>query len=231
MEERSAIRLAGALLFGGLLLNAVVTMLHPSGDEDNHEVIFREYAEDGAWELIHIGQLLGVLLALAGILVLCRLLIAIGDRQVLALLTAAAAVITGAAFAVLQGLDGVGLKQVTESWLDATGPEKLERLHDAEIVRWLEWGFQSYFRLILGATLLLLGTAIAWTRLLPSWLGWLAAIAGVLSIALGVDVGFQGLASGVQDVLAPLFQLALLVFSISVLVIGLRDREPRESDR
>ena len=229
MEKRGAIRLAGALLFGGFLLNAVVTMFHPSGDEDNHEVIFKEYAEDGAWELIHIGQLLGVLLALAGILVLCRLLIAIGDRQVLVLLTAAAAVITGATFAVLQGLDGVGLKQVTESWLDATGAEKLERLHDAETVRWLEWGFQSYFRLILGATLLLLGTTMAWVRLLPSWLGWLAASAGVLSIVLGVDVGFQGLASGVQDVVAPPFQLALLVFSVGVLATGFRDREPRSS--
>jgi hypothetical protein len=220
--DRNGLELAGGLLVGGFLINAVVTMLHPSGDEDNHEAIFTEYAESGAWEVIHLGQLFGILLALAGILALCRLISAHGDWSVPATVTAAAAVITGAAFLVLQGLDGVGLKEASDTWLAATGAEKPERLHDAETIRWLEWGFQSYFRVILGATLILLGVAIALLRLMPTWLGWLAAVAGALSIALGVDVGYQGLASGFQDVVAPIFQVALLTFAIGVLVVGRR---------
>ena len=36
--ERPLLRTSGALLLGGLVLNAAVTMLfHPSGDEDVHE--------------------------------------------------------------------------------------------------------------------------------------------------------------------------------------------------
>lgn len=40
------------------------------------------------------------------------------------------------------------------------------------------------------------------------------------------DVGYQALSSGFQDVVAPLFQLALLVFSVGVLVVGLRHGNP-----
>jgi hypothetical protein len=227
--ERNGVKLAGGLLVGGLLINVIVTMFHPSGDEDNHEKIFTEYAESDAWEIIHLGQTLGLLLAIAGILVLCRLLSLRGAWSVLATLIAASAVITGAVFVILQGLDGVGLKEASDTWLAAGGPERAERLHDAETIRWLEWGFQSYFRAILGITLILLGAGIAFFRLLPNWLGWLAIVAGALSIALGIDVGYQGLASGVQDVLAPLFQFALLIFAIGVIVAGSRRRDASDT--
>jgi hypothetical protein len=58
-------------LLGGFVLNAVVTMaFHPSGDEDDHEAIFTEYADSGGWVAIHLGQFAGVLIVLAGFLVL-----------------------------------------------------------------------------------------------------------------------------------------------------------------
>jgi hypothetical protein len=223
--ERSRVKLAGGLLVGGFLINGVVTMFHPSGDEDNHEKIFTDYAETGAWEAIHLGQLLGVLAALAGIVVLCRALGAREGWSDMAGFGAAAAVITGAAFVVLQGLDGVGLKQAVDSWVASSGPEKVDRFDNAETVRWLEWGFQSYFRVILGAAFILVGAAIALVRLLPRWLGWLAMATGSISIAVGIDVGYQGLQSGFQDVAVPLFQLAALIFAVGVLVVGLRRRE------
>ena len=44
----------------------------------------------------------------------------------------------------------------------------------------------------------------------------------------GIDVGYQGLASGLQDVVLPAFQLSVLIFSIGVLVAGLRGHDPAE---
>ncbi len=55
----------------------------------------------------------------------------------------------------MQGLDGVGLKQAVMS------------LAGAETIRWLEWGLQSYFRVLLGLTFMLAGAAILAGRLVP----------------------------------------------------------------
>jgi hypothetical protein len=63
------LRVGAALLLGGFVLNAVVTMaFHPSGDEDDHEAIFTEYAGSDGWVATHLGQFLGILLVLAGLL-------------------------------------------------------------------------------------------------------------------------------------------------------------------
>jgi hypothetical protein len=105
------LRLAGWLSVGGLVLNAVSTVFHPAGAEDNHEVIFTQYANSDPWIAVHIGQFVGVLLALGGLLVVCNALRAAGQSRLLSHLAAAAAVATAASWAILQGLDGVGLKQ------------------------------------------------------------------------------------------------------------------------
>jgi hypothetical protein len=224
-SERSALRLAGGLLVGGILLNAVATAFHPTGDEDDHEEIFAEYADSGAWEALHLLQLAGVLAALAGLLVLYRALTARGEVRVLASLAAGATVITAACMAMLQAVDGVALKQAVDAWTDASGAQEAIRFADAESVRWLEWGVQSYFRVLLGLSLVLFGAAIVATRLVPRWLGWVAVLSGLLSVANGIDVGYNGLESGFQDVAIGASQLAILVFAVGVLVTGVRHRD------
>ena len=47
-------------------------LLHPSGAEDDHEAIFTEYAESDVWVATHFAEFVLVLVALAGLLVLCR---------------------------------------------------------------------------------------------------------------------------------------------------------------
>ena len=227
VTEHSTLRLAGWLLVGGLLLNVVVTLFHPSGEEDDHEAIFTEYADSGAWVAIHLGQFVGVLTALAGLLVLYQALRARGEVVVLARFAAGATVATAASWAVVQGLDGVALKQAVDAWVDASGAQEANRFADAETVRWLEWGFQSYFRLLLGLTFALFGIAIVATRLIAGWLGWVAVTAGLLSAAMGIDVGYNGLESGFQDVAGTALLLALVVFAVGTLVTGGRRRDLR----
>ena len=208
----------------GLVLNAVSTMFHPGGAEDNHEVIFAQYADSAPWVAVHIGQFVGVLLTLGGLLVLSHAMRAAGQAPLLPSLASAATIATAAIWAVLQGLDGVGLKQAVEAWQGASGTEEAMRLAGAEIIRWLEWGFQSYFRLLLGVTLLLVGAGILAGRLMTGWLGWTAVLAGVISVVFGVDVGYSGLASPLQDALSMIFLIVVLVFSIGVLATGMRER-------
>jgi uncharacterized protein YidB (DUF937 family) len=221
--------IAGGLMAGGFLLNVILTAtLHPSGEEDDHPAIFTKYAHSGTWIAVHLGQFIGVLVTLSGLLVLYRVLRGAYGPSLLAQLAAAAAVATAAIWAVLQGLDGVGLKQAVDSWVSASGAEKPIRFANAETVRWLEWGFQSYFRILLGLTLALFGTAILTSRQVAGWLGWTALVAGVCSVIFGVDVGYSGLASGLQDVLGIAIFILVLLFTVGVLVTGVREHNRRD---
>jgi hypothetical protein len=221
--------IAGGLMVGGFLLNVILTAtLHPSGEEDDHPEIFTKYADSGAWIAVHLGQFIAVLVTLSGLLVLYRVLRGTNGSSLLAQLAAAAAVATAAIWAALQGLDGVGLKQAVDSWVSASGAEKTIRFANAETVRWLEWGLQSYFRILLGLTLALFGAAILTSRRVAGWMGWTAVVAGVCSVIVGVDVGYSGLASGLQDVLGIAVFILVLIFAVGVLVTGVREHNRRD---
>jgi hypothetical protein len=60
--------------------------------------------------------------------------------------------------------------------------------------------------------------------------GWAAVAAGLLSILIGLDVGYSGLASAVQDVASVAFLLCGLGFAVGVLVAGLRRRDPMQDE-
>jgi small-conductance mechanosensitive channel len=225
MTSARALTLSGALLLVGFAVNAIQRMLlHPSGAEDDHEAIFTEYAESDVWVATHLAEFLLVLVVFAGLLVLCRALRP--ETPHLALLAAGAIIVTAATWAALQAVDGVTLKQSVDAWAAATGPEQAARYADAETVRWIEWGLQSYFRVVLGVAFLLLGAAAALGRLVPTWLGALLVVAGLLSLAIGISVGYDGLESGFQDSAAIVFQLVVIVFVIGLLVVGRGAREP-----
>jgi Domain of unknown function (DUF4386) len=220
-----ALTLSGALLLIGFVVNAIQRMLlHPSGPEDDHEEIFTEYAESDAWEATHLAEFVLILVALAGLLVLCRALRP--ETPYLALLAAGALIASAATWAALQAVDGVTLKQSVDAWADAPGSEQAARFADAETVRWTEWGLQSYFRVLLGVAFLLLGAAAVVSRLVQTWLGVLLVVAGLLSLALAVSVGYAGLESGFQDAVGSALQLVVLAFIVGLLVIGRRAREP-----
>ena len=123
-------------------------------------------------------------------------------------------------------MDGITLKQAVEAWVAASGPEKATRFADVETVRWTEWGLQSHFRVLLGVAFLLLGAALVVSRLVPSWLGVLLVVAGLLSLVIGISVGYAGLESGFQDAVGLALQLVVLVFIVGLLVVGGRARAP-----
>jgi hypothetical protein len=223
--DRGALTLSGVLLVVGFVVNAIQRMLwHPTGEEDDHEAIFTEYAASDAWEATHLAEFVLVLVAFGGFLVLCGALRR--ETPYLTLLAAGAIIATAATWAVLEAVDGVTLKQSVDAWAGASRPEQATRFGDAETVRWTEWGLQSYFRVLLGIAFLLLGAAAVVSRLVPNWLGVLLAVGGLLSFAVGFSVAYAGLESGFQDAVGIAFQLVVLVFIVGLLVVGRRARDP-----
>ena len=220
-EPRPAgVSVAGALVAGGWALAVVATLFHPGGHEDDHPVIFAKYADSGPWVAVHLAQFVGVLVALGGVVVLHHVLKTSGWSSMLGRLAAGSAVATAAVWAVLQGLDGVALKQAVDAWQSAPAGQASLGFASAETVRWLEWGFQSYFRVMLGVTFLLSGSALLAGRVLGRSVGWVAVVAGLMSMAIGIDVGYSGLASGLQDVLGLAFLVAGLAFAVGLMVTG-----------
>ena len=107
--------------------------------------------------------------------------------------TAAAA--TVALIAVNMAVDGIALKQAVDSWADAPPQDRASRFAAAEAVRWVEWGVNSFFTILLGATLVLFATALLRQAHLGSRVrlaGVTGALTGVLLIGNGLAVGAHG---------------------------------------
>jgi hypothetical protein len=86
-------------------------------------------------------------------------------------------------------VDGVALKNAVDAWAAAPEQERVAGFAAAEAVRWLEWGANSFFQIVLGLTLGLLGAAVSRTLVVGHWLGWVAAAAGACLIGGGVISG------------------------------------------
>jgi len=226
MAERTLLRLVGGLLVGGLVLTLIVTHEHPAGDDDNYPVIFAKYAKSNDWVAVHLVQFAAVLLVLGGFLVLYRVLQLRGMVPVLAGLAAASAIAAAAAWAVLQAIDGVALKQAVDAWASASGAQKGIRFADAQTVRWAEYGLNTYFRVLLGLTVVLFGIAIARTDIVARWLGWAGVIGGLAYMASGVAVAYAGFESGFEAGMGIAAQLGFLIFAVGLLVTGVRRKDP-----
>jgi hypothetical protein len=219
--QRRLLKLAGGLLLVGLVLFGLITQLfHPSHDENNHPVIFSKYAESDAWVAIHMGQFAAVMIALGGFLVLHRALETRGKDVVLTRLALGTTIATAAVWGVLQAVDGTALKETSDAWAHASGAEKHLRFADAETMRWTEWGLQSYFRLLMGATFVLFATALVRARLIGRWAGFAGIVAGLLYMTIGVAVGHTGF----EKPGGPAVQLLMLSFVAGVLIATRRGK-------
>ena len=186
--ERDPLRLAAVLLLAGLLVTVVAWFLHPEGaDANDHRAIFAIYAASQSWTAVHLGQFVGMVIIVFG---LGALFFALDpprgaglwlDRM--GLLTAGAAL---ALYAVLQAVDGVGLKQAVNASAAAGNGDKAVRFDSAETVRWLEWAVRSDQSYVFGLSLILFGAAIAVVAdRVPRPIGYLMALPGLCHLARG----------------------------------------------
>ncbi len=194
MVDRKLLRLSAIVLFAGVLLSFVAGFFHPGKEPPNsHQVIFAEYVASSAWTPIHFGQFVGMVVLIAGLIVLFLALdVPPGGADIAGRLGAIAAAVALALYGVLQAVDGVALKQAVDAWAQAPEAERAARFAAAEVVRWLEWGVRSYHSYVLGLALILFAVAVVRTTRLPRPVGYLMALSGVAYIAQGWVLGVQG---------------------------------------
>ena len=101
-------------------------------------------------------------------------------------------VVTIAADAALQAVDGVALKQAVDAWANAPESEKAMRFASAEAIRWLEWGFRSYQSYMLGLAFLFFAVSIIATGRIQKAIGYLMGLSGLAYLAQGWVLGAEG---------------------------------------
>lgn len=131
------------------------------------------------------------LIVIAGFIVLYRVLLG-NQVDTLARFAVSGAIALVPSLAILQAIDGVALKEVVDAWAHAPSSETAIAFQNAELVRWMEWGANSFFRLLQGVTVLLFGLALARSGIVPRLLGWFGIGAGLAYIAVGAIVGYDG---------------------------------------
>lgn len=211
---------AGGLMLAGLVLSVLAETLHPhTAAPNDHLAAFAEYAASTGWVWVHDAQFASALVVLAGFVALYQSFARCRAVSVLDRCGLGAATATAAAIAVNMAIDGVALKQAVDAWATAPPAEKAVRFATAETVRWLEWGVNSFFQILLGLTLGMFSLAVIRHGGLARALGWLGLLTGVGLVYGGMIVGDQGfVGSAVATIAKALFAL----FALSIAAAGLR---------
>jgi len=208
-----------------LIVLVISTQLHPAHENPmDNPAVFREYAQSDLWIAVHLGQFVGFLLVVGGLVALYFPLATRADAAAaVARFGLAAAVTTGASFTILQAVDGIALKRAVDAWASAPPNQQVAAFAAAEAIRWIEIGVNSLSFSLVGLTLVFYGIALMLSRVYPRWLGWLAAAAGVAHVIRGVGVSYQGFVPSI----AALIGLALLaVWTVIMAVMMWRRNNP-----
>jgi hypothetical protein len=136
--------------------------------------------------------------------------------------------VSAAAAGLVLAVDGVALKQTADAWVNAAPAQKAFAFHDAEVVRWLEWGANSFLATAEGLTYLLLGWAIVRSALVPKWIGWLTGLAGVGYVAVAFSVGYEGF-TDTTSALGVTAGVLFVIASIAIAFTGWRAKSSEAS--
>jgi hypothetical protein len=189
-------------------LLAVSTALHPLGSDPGHApAAFAEYAADPLYVWSHLGQFAGFfglgigLVAFAGTF-------EPGRAAAWARIGSTGAVASVAAAAVLQAVDGVGLKATVDRWATANGEARLLAFEAAHAIRQVEIGLAGFLSVLSGLTLISFGVAVLLSARYPAWLGAIGLLDGLAMSAAGAaqaSTGFSDPAMALSMLSASVF--------------------------
>lgn len=229
IEDPNRLRVGAVALLVGLLSQIPLGALHPHREYANDSVAaFHEYAHSEDWVLVHLAQFLGMLLVTVGLVALATTLARQrGAAGIFGLVAAVTALISIAVFAVQMAVDGVALKAAIDAWESATSAtDQAAAYRVADSIRSIEKGLSALFNLTNGLTLLNLGVGLTLSRGHGRRLGWLAALAGVGLLTVGVITARTGFSHEASSLALPTTG-ALAVFAVGLMITTWRSAAGR----
>ena len=170
----------------------VGNLLHPATPTGDPQAVASTIADSGVWVAVHLIIIAGLILMLGGLAAI-SLSIRGGLPGALArtgLGTAVAGVTVGL---ILVIVDGVAAKHLADAWATAPPQERAAALRVLIGEETINFALASLFNILFaGVTFLLYGFAVATSRVLPRWAGWVVALAGAWSLPVGVVQAYVG---------------------------------------
>ena len=216
MPDRSTIRLGSAGAIVGGVLALATNLLHPRLTEfgDYVPAELRMVADSDGWVPIHLGLLVAVLLISAGLYVASRTLADQGVDGLRRL--AVGSLLVGTAAAVMTVVvDGYATKTVADAWAASQSDATLAAGTAVAEIAWAL--FMGMILVFLGTTPVLVGLAVARSRVYPAAFGWPVVVLGLLAVASSV----MGVLDGPSAAFFVLFTISSGLLTIWVIGIGI----------
>ena len=209
---------AGAALVGSLLA-MVGNLLHPATPVGHPIGVAEAIARSAGWVPIHLLIVAGLLLMFAGLVALCR---SVQEGLAGALARYAhVAVIGGITVGLLLVMiDGVAAKHLADVWAAAPPEERLVALRLVLAEESINFAIASLFNILFaGISYILLGLAVAFSRVYPRWLGWLAVAMGLGCIVAGLMQALNGESTHLIKMLTIIFPTVITLWTAGMGVL------------
>lgn len=224
LEDSWLVRLGAWAGILGSLVAMVGNLIHPATPIGDPEGVARAIADSGIWVADHLAIVLGLILMLGGLVAIARS-ISIGLPGALARLGQIAAVAGVTVGLILVILDGVAAKHIAEAWAAAPPEEEAAALRIVLAEETINFALAALFNILFaGATFILYGLAVAWSRSYPGWLGWVAVAAGAGSVVVGLAQAHLGESTPVIRFLTIVFPTVITLWVVQMSVLLLRSR-------
>jgi hypothetical protein len=219
-EEGYLFRIGAAAGIVGSLLAMVGNLLHPATPIGDPEGVAQTIAQSERWVPVHLVIVVGLILMLGGLVALSRSIEG-GVAGALAQLGYVAAVAGVTVGVILVIVDGVAAKHLADSWEAAPPEEAAAALRVVLAEEAINFAVAALFNILFaGVTFILLGLAVALSSEYPGWVGWVAVVAGVGSVPVGLVQAYMGESIGFTRIATIIFPtiITLWVVVMSVLL-------------
>jgi len=226
-EEGSIFRVGSVAGIVGSLLAMVGNVLHPATPIGDPEGVARTIAQSERWVLVHLVIVVGLILMLGALVALSRSIEGglPGALSQLGYVAAVAGVTVGVVVVIV---DGVAAKYLADAWQVAPPDQAAAALRVVLAEEAINFAIAALFNILFaGVTFILLGLAVAWSGEYPRWLGWVAVVAGIGSVPVGLVQAYTGESIGFTRIATIIFPTIITLWVVVMSVLMWRKTKSR----
>jgi hypothetical protein len=211
--ERLLLRIGAVAAVIGTILQVAAGTSQSAQLEAGADVALASLAglADWVWPVTYFGFIFGALLWLGALVALASTLTA-GASWALGRLAVAAAIVGATLHTVDGSLNAGALAGLARAWETAPEGERAALVQSGGLLlRLLDATWAGVITLFHGVPFVLVGLAVALSRVYPAWLGWIGVIGGAGSLVIGIAMFLGSAPAGLAVPFAVVLSLFMVV--------------------